>query len=92
MKSDDNTNHCQDNLMFLLGSIWHCAHFVPLVSGHAKVANLDTLHVYATAVLCPSEVPHLFSLWCLYRAYSIAIVGENVECRLESLTGLEREV
>jgi hypothetical protein len=27
----------------------------------------------------------LFSLWCLYRAYTL-VVGKNVECRLESLT------
>ncbi|CAN6175168.1 unnamed protein product [Urochloa humidicola] len=36
-----------------------------------------------------SEAPNLFSLLCLRRAYTV--VGENVECRLESLTRLKRE-
>jgi hypothetical protein len=36
--------------MFLLGSIWHCTHFVPIVSEYAKVVNLGTIHVYETVV------------------------------------------
>ena len=81
VKSDDNTDHYQDNLMFLLGSIWHCTHFVHAVSEHEKVVNLGTFQVYATIV----PLRKFFtSLVCgLYRANTV--VGENVECRLESL-------
>jgi len=50
VKSDDNTNPYQDNLMLLLVSIWYCTHFVPTVSEHAKVVNLGTFQVYATIV------------------------------------------
>jgi len=62
VKSDDNTDHYQDNLMFLLGSIWHCTHFVHAVSEHEKVVNLGTVSRVCNRSSSP-EVLYFFSLW-----------------------------